>query len=114
MMAWTLVHGGRSEATWCPPSGCQRGRFFGDPGVSSGPARIDQAISPDGRGAVVIAYGGRPPFVLRNAMGCAARVRILHPRPDETLGRTEAAVPAGGTLELPAYRVGRLLLARCE
>lgn len=115
VMTWpTLRHGGRSDAAWCAPAGCRGGNYYGDPGITSGPARIDQAIRGDRRQAVALVHGGRPPFVVRNVMGCTATVQVVHPRDDETVDVDEALVPAGAVFELPPYRVGRLLLARCQ
>lgn len=112
VMTWTLLHGGRTNASWCAPAGCGPGFAYGDPGVTTGVRRIDQAVSPDGRGVALVVHGGRPPFAMKNFMGCPAKVQVVRAKDDETVQSDEVTVPAGGTLPLD-YRIGRLLLARC-
>lgn len=114
VMSWRLAHGGRRDAAWCVPEGCRGGVYYGDPGVASGPARVDQAISADRRRVVAVVYGGRGERALRNHMPCAARVQLLAPRDDGTIAIEETTVPANEILPLPPYRIGRLLFATCQ
>ena len=108
VMRWSLYHGGRPEAVLRSPDG-----YFGDPGVTRGPARIDQAVSADRRRVVAIAYGGRPPVRVRNELDCRAAVTILTPRGDESVQQDTTRIARGDVLEID-YRIGRLLMGRCE
>lgn len=114
VMAWRLAHGGLGDAAWCVPAGCRGGLYHGDPGVTSGPARVDQAIRADRRKVVAVVYGGQGERALRNHLPCTARVQLLAPREDGTVASDEATVTANEVLPLPPYRIGRLLLAACQ
>ena len=108
VMRWSLHHGGSRGAALRSPRG-----YHGDPDVSSGPARLDQAVSADRRRVAAMIYGGRPPARFRNELSCAARVTIVTPLPDEQV-RTESIQLAPGAEHEVDYRVGRLLLAECD
>jgi hypothetical protein len=104
VMTWRLTHRGRGDAAWCGPDGCR-----GD----SSHARIDQAISPDGRKVVATVHGGIRE--VKNFMGCTAKVQLLAAQADESIDvADDITVPAGAVFELPRYRVGRLLFAECQ
>ena len=108
VMQWTLYHGGHRRAVLRAPGG-----YYGDRGVTSGPARLDQAVSRDRRRAVAMIYGGRPPIRFRNELDCAARVTVVTPLPDEQV-RSEAIRLERDAEHEVSYRVGRLLLATCD
>lgn len=108
VMRWSLYHGGRTEAVFRSADG-----YAGDDGVTQGPARIDQAISPDRRSVVALVYGGRPPARVRNDLGCRAAITVVAPRADEAVQKETVRIAAGASFEVD-YRVGRLLLGRCE
>lgn len=108
VMRWALYHGSSRGAVLRSPGG-----YFGDPHVPSGAARLDQAVSTDGRRVVAMVYGGRPPARYRNELSCTARVTVVTPLPDEQV-RTETVHLAPGGEHVLDYRVGRLLLAECE
>jgi hypothetical protein len=107
VMRWTLYHGGRPEAVLRSPDG-----YSGDPGVARGPARLDQAVSPDRRRVVAFVYGGRSPARVRSDLGCTADVTLVTVQPDEAVRTDRIRVEAGTTHEVD-YRVGRLILAEC-
>jgi hypothetical protein len=108
VMRWTLYHGSRKEAVLRSADG-----YAGDPGVAHGPVRLDQAVSPDRRRVVALIYGGRAPRRVRNDLGCAAAVTVVHPRDDEQVVKETFKVAQGAVLDVD-YRVGRLLFAQCE
>jgi hypothetical protein len=108
VMRWSLYHGGRPEAVLRSADG-----YVGDDGVTQGPARIDQAISADRRRVVALVYGGRPPARVRNDLGCSAAITVVAPRADEAVQKETVRIAAGALFEID-YRVGRLLLGRCE
>lgn len=104
VMSWRLAHRGRSDAVWCSTEGCR-----GD----SSNARVDQAVSPDGRKVVASIHGGMR--VIKNFMSCQASVQLLAAQPDESIEIVnDIIVPAGAVFELPPYRVGRLMFAECQ
>lgn len=105
LMAWTLTHGGASNAVLRSPSG-----YFGDAGVREGPARIDQAIGPDGR-FVALVYGGAGHKRVRNDSGRALDIDVLSVGDGEQLETNRVRLEPGASLSLD-YRVGRLLLGR--
>ena len=107
VMRWTLYHGGRPEAVIRSPDG-----YTGDEGVARGPARLDQAVSPDRRRVVAFIYGGRPPVRFQNHLTCAADVTIVAPLPNEEVRTDKIRLDPGATHEVN-YRIGRLLLAEC-
>jgi hypothetical protein len=107
VMRWTLYHGGRAEAVLRSPDG-----YYGDEGVSRGPARLDQAVSRDRRRAVGFIYGGRPPVRFRNHLGCTAEVTIVTPLPNEDVQRDSVRLEPEASHEV-TYRIGRMLLAQC-
>jgi hypothetical protein len=107
VMRWTLYHGSRREAVLRSPDG-----YFGDRGVTRGPARLDQAVSRDRRRVVALVYGGRPPVKVRNDLKCAARLTVVTPLPTEDVRTETLRMEAGGQHEID-YRIGRLLLAEC-
>jgi hypothetical protein len=107
VMRWTLYHGNRREAALRSPRG-----YYGDPGVTAGAARLDQAVSPDRRRAVAMIYGGRPPARFRNELACQVRVTVVTPLPDEQVRTERVQLDPGGEHETD-YRIGRLLLAEC-
>lgn len=107
VMRWTLYHGSRTEAVLRSPDG-----YIGDPGVERGPARLDQAVSPNRRRAAALMYGGRAPRRVRNDLQCEAVVTVVRPRDDEQVQKDTFRVQPGGVLDVD-YRVGRLLLAEC-
>jgi hypothetical protein len=107
VMRWPLYHGSRREAALRSPRG-----YYGDRGVSSGAARLDQAVSPDRRRAVAMIYGGRPPARFRNELRCPLRVTVVTPLPDEQVRADVIRLEPGGEHEVD-YRIGRLLLAEC-
>jgi hypothetical protein len=86
--------------------------YDGDPGVARGPARLDQAVSPDRRRVVAFIYGGRSPARVRNDLGCTADVTVVTVQPDEVVRTERIRVEAGTTHEVD-YRIGRLVLAEC-
>jgi hypothetical protein len=108
VMRWSLYHGGRPEAVFRSVDG-----YVGDYGVMQGPARIDQAVSHDRRRVVALVYGGRPPARVRNDLGCSAEISVVTPLADETVQKETLRIAAGSSFEVD-YRVGRLLLGRCE
>jgi hypothetical protein len=108
VMSWRLTHGGRDDAPLRSTSG-----YFGDSGVSRGPARVNIAIRPDGRKYVAIVAGGRGPRELRNDLQCAARLTVVHPRDDESVGRQTLEVAPGETFPID-YRIGRMILGECR
>jgi hypothetical protein len=107
VMRWTLYHGGRSEAVLRSPDG-----YYGDPGVSHGVMRLDQAVSPDRRRVVAFIYGGRSPARVRNDLGCTAEVSLVTIQPNEVVQTSRIRVEAGTTHE-DDYRIGRLVLGEC-
>ena len=107
VMRWTLYHGGREEAVFRSPGG-----YHGDPGVTRGPARLDQAVAPDRRRVVGLVYGGQPPARFRNDLGCAARVTVVTPLSNEEVRAETIHLEPGGDHEVD-YRIGRLLLGEC-
>lgn len=107
VMRWNLYHGGHANAVLRSPGG-----YHGDPGVESGAARLDQAVSPDRRRAVAFIYGGRRPVRFRNDMSCTARVTIVTPMANEAISTDSIQLNRGGEQDV-TYRVGRLLLAEC-
>jgi hypothetical protein len=107
VMRWTLYHGRRPEAVLRSPDG-----YYGDPGVSRGAARLDQAVSPDRRRIVAFIYGGRPPARVRNDLGCAADVTLVTVHANEAVTTDRIRVEAGTTHDVD-YRIGRLVLAEC-
>ena len=107
VMRWTLYHGARSEAVLRSPPG-----YYGDPGVTAGAARLDQAVSPDRRRVVAMIYGGRPPARFRNDLPCRARVTIVAPLPNEQVQTDIVHLMQGAEHEVE-YAVGRLVLAEC-
>jgi hypothetical protein len=108
VMRWRLVHGGQRGAPLQSTTG-----YFGDRGVTRGPARVNLAVRADGRKYVAIVAGGRAPRELRNALPCAARLTIVHPNADETVAQQTIEVAAGGRFALD-YRVGRMVLGECR
>ncbi len=108
VMRWSLYHGGRREALLRSPDG-----YAGDPGVTQGPARLDQAVSADRRRVVALIYGGQGTRRVRNDLGCAASLTVVQPGDDEQV-HTEVWHVAPGESRTIDYRVGRILLARCE
>ena len=100
IMRGRLLHGGRSEAAFTSPSG-----FYGDPGVTEGPARIDGAELPDGRGAWVI-YGGRGRKRALARRGFEGRVI------NTATGSEQAIVLRPGESVEMSYEIGRLLVGR--
>lgn len=107
VMRWQLYHGGRSEALLRSPDG-----YHGDPGVSHGPARIDQAISGDRRRVVAFIYGGRSPQRVRNEHACTMAITVVWPRDNESVQQDTFQLAAGAARQIE-YRVGRLLLGEC-
>jgi hypothetical protein len=107
VMRWTLAHGGRQEAVLRSAGG-----YYGDEGVKHGPARLDQAVSPDRRRVVGFVYGGRPPARVRNDLNCAAEVTFVAALPNEDLQTERIRLEPGATHEVD-YRIGRLILAAC-
>lgn len=108
VMRWSLHHGGSRGAVLRSPRG-----YYGDPGVTTGAARLDQAVSADRRRVAAIIYGGRRPARFRNELSCAARVMVVTPLPDEQVRIETVRLAPGAEHELD-YQVGRLLLAECE
>jgi hypothetical protein len=108
VMRWNLYHGAHRQAVLRSPGG-----YFGDAGVRTGPARLDQAVSADRRRVVAMIYGGDGPARLRNELPCAARVSVIAPLTDEQLHIEPIQLARGAEYELE-YRVGRLLLAECS
>ena len=108
VMRWSLYHGRSRGAVLRSPRG-----YYGDAGVTTGAARLDQAVSADGRRVVAMIYGGRSPARFRNELPCAARLTVVTPRPDERVHTETLRLAAGAEHELD-YRIGRLLLAECE
>jgi hypothetical protein len=105
VMAWpTLVHGGRPEAVLQSPIGY----YQPEHGVIEGPARIDQAIAPDGR-VVAVVHGGRGRKPVRNVGSRTLHLSIVWADGD-ALRTEERTLAPGDTMELD-YRVGRLILA---
>ena len=107
VMRWSLYHGSHAGAVLRAPSG-----YHGDLGVSSGAARLDQAVSPDRRRVVALIYGGRPPARFRNDLPCPARVAIVAVTANEEVSTETIQLDRAGEHEI-TYRVGRLLLAEC-
>jgi hypothetical protein len=107
VMRWTLYHGGREEAVLRSPGG-----YHGDPGVTQGAARLDQAVAPGRRRVVGLIYGGRPPARFRNDLGCTARVTVVTPLESEEVRTETIQLAPGGEHEVD-YRIGRLLLGEC-
>ncbi|MBA3271670.1 MAG: hypothetical protein H0T71_14295 [Acidobacteria bacterium] len=107
VMSYSITHGGRGDAKFKSTTG-----YYGDPGVSVGPARIDQAYSKDGQRVVATVHGGKGPATIRNLMGCAADVTLVHANADESVEAHTFRTEANATLAIK-YRVGRLLLAQC-
>ena len=107
VMRWTLAHGGRPDAVLRSASG-----YYGDEGVRQGPARLDQAVSPDRRRVVAFVYGGRPPARIRNDMKCAAAFTIVAALPHEELQIDRIRLEPEATHAVD-YRIGRLILAAC-
>ncbi|HYU80895.1 MAG TPA: hypothetical protein VEK56_18040 [Vicinamibacterales bacterium] len=108
IMRWRLYHGGRREAAFRSPNG-----YMGDAGVTHGPARMDQAVSHDRRRVVALMYGGRPPKRFRNDLGCRSTVTAVHADNGEQLRAIEFELERGEIKQLE-YRIGRLLLGRCN
>jgi hypothetical protein len=109
VMTWPiLVHGSREEAVLVSATGYH---YAG--GSREGPARIDQAVSPDGRRAVAVIYGGSGRKAVQNRMGCPASLTIVQPT-DDAPGDMRAVTVAPGEAVDVEYRVGRLLLAACR
>ena len=107
VMRWSLYHGGRREAVLRSPDG-----YAGDAGVGHGPARLDQAVSPDRQRVVGLMYGGRSPRRVRNDLGCAASVTVVSLRDDEQVQKDVFRLGPGEAVEVP-YQVGRILLGQC-
>ncbi|MGE0041512.1 MAG: hypothetical protein AB7H88_21625 [Vicinamibacterales bacterium] len=104
VMTWpTLVHGGRPEAVLQSPIGY----YQPEHGVMEGPARLDQALAPDGR-VVAVVHGGRGRKPVRNVGGRTLRLTLVWPEGDQVRTETRTLAP-GQTLDLE-YRVGRLIL----
>jgi hypothetical protein len=108
VMRWSLHHGGSRNAVLRSPRG-----YYGDPGVTTGAARLDQAVSADRRRVAAIIYGGRRPARFRNELSCTARVMVVTPLPDEQVRIETVRLAPGAEHELD-YQIGRLLLAECE
>lgn len=109
LMAWPLLtHGGRGDAPLRSTTG-----YFGDAGVTRGPARINITAHASGRKYVAIVSGGRGPRELRNHLPCTADITLVHAQADETIAQQRLAVGAGQTFPLD-YRVGRLVLGQCQ
>jgi hypothetical protein len=107
VMRWSLYHGSRREAVLRSPDG-----YYGERGVIRGPARLDQAVSPDRRRAVAMIYGGRPPARFRNDLSCPATVTIVTPLASEEVQTDTIRLEPGAEHEIE-HRIGRLLLAEC-
>lgn len=105
VMSFHLTHGGARDAALTSPTG-----FWGDPGVTDGPSRIDQTWSGDGR-VVALVYGGGGAKRVRNVTGRALDCAVLSVADDEALVEHAVRLEAGADLGLD-YRVGRLLLCR--
>lgn len=100
IMTGHITHGGKPESAFTSPTG-----FYGDPGVSEGPARIDGAELPDGRGAWVIHSGaGRRKALARRGF----EGRIVNPA---TAFEQAIRLEPGQSVEIP-YDIGRLLVGR--
>lgn len=100
IMRGRLLHGGRPDAAFTSPTG-----FYGDPGVTEGPARIDGAELADGRGAWVI-YGGRGRKRAQARRGFEGRVI------NTATGAEQAIVLRPGESVEMSYEIGRLLVGR--
>jgi len=102
VFSWTLTRGGLVDNPFASASG-----YFGDSGVSHGPARVDAAYAGDGRYLVTV-YGGRPPYVLR------AQHRLTFDVINTTTRQVEQSgvLEAGQTVTLYDYRIGRLIAGR--
>ena len=98
VFGWDTTRGGSSNNPFRSPTG-----YHGDPGVSSGPARIDGAIAGDGRYGVLV-YGGKAPYVV--AATRALAFDIVNPATLQV--EQTGTLAAGQTLTL-SYRIGRLL-----
>ena len=108
VMRWSLYHGARREAVMRAAHG-----YYGDRGVTTGPARLDQAVREDRRRAVAFIYGGRGPARFRNDLPCAAQVTVVRPLDDEQVQNETIRLDRGAEHAVE-YRVGRMLLAACE
>ena len=108
VMRWSLHHGARREAVLRSPDG-----YAEEANNTTGPARLDQAVSTDRRRVVALMYGGRGTTRLRNDMGCPASITVVGARDDEELQKDNFKLAPGESLELE-YRVGRLLLGECS
>ena len=99
-----IVHGGRREARLRSPDG------YYEPaaGIVQGPARIDQAVSPDGR-TFAILYGGAGRKRVRNTS--SSDVALLVARPNRRRVAVEGLVLGAGEVASISYRVGRILIA---
>ena len=102
VFTWTLTRGGLTDNPFASASG-----YFGDSGVTHGPARVDAAYAADGRYLVTV-YGGRPPYVLRAQHALTFDVLNTTTRQVEQSG----VLQAGQTVQLYDYRIGRLLAGR--
>ena len=109
VMAWpTVTHGGAPDTALTSPTG-----YFGDPGVTSGPARIEMAIRGDRRRFVATVHGGRGPRAIKNVLGCRLDLTVVAVNPDETIRIDAVTLEPNATLAID-YRVGRALLGACR
>ncbi len=109
VMTWpTLRHGGRSDTALNSPSG-----WFGDPGVTEGPGRINMAIAPDRRKVVATVTGGSGRKQVRNVLCPSLALTVVMVNDDETIRQDTFTLQQGESIALD-YRIGRLLLGVCQ